>query len=139
MWLQKQLILQTKTRGFHLVTDEICQQLPELKNFTVGIAHLFLQHTSASLSINENADPSVRVDFENYLNTLAPENSPYFTHTYEGVGDMPAHLKSSLLGISLNIPIQQGQFALGTWQGIYLGEHRNQADARSVMVTLSGE
>ena len=139
MWLQKNLILKAKQRGFHLITAEIIQQLPELKQFKCGVAHLFLQHTSASLTINENADPSVRVDFENYINLLAAENSPYFTHTLEGLDDMPAHLKSSLLGVSINLPIQDGHLALGTWQGIYLGEHRNRGGARKLIVTLTGE
>jgi secondary thiamine-phosphate synthase enzyme len=139
MWLQKNLILKAKKRGFHLITTEIIQQLPELKQLKCGLAHLFLQHTSASLTINENADPSVRVDFENYINRLAVENSPYFTHTLEGPDDMPAHLKSSLLGVSINLPIQEGHLALGTWQGIYLGEHRNRGGARKLIVTLTGE
>lgn len=139
MWLQKNLILKAKKRGFHLITAEILQQLPQIKQFNVGLAHLFLQHTSASLTINENADPSVRVDFENYVNHLVPEKTSYFTHTLEGADDMPAHLKSSLFNVSLNIPIQAGQLALGIWQGIYLGEHRNEAGARQLIVTLTGE
>ncbi len=139
MWLQKKLILKAKKRGFHLITTEIIQQLPELKQFRYGIAHLLLQHTSASLTLNENADPSVRVDFEHYINHLVAENTPYFTHTLEGADDMPAHLKSSLLGVYISLPIKKGQFALGTWQGIYLGEHRNHGGARKVIVTLTGE
>ena len=139
MWIQKNLTLKAKARGFFLVTDEIVQQLPELKKMQIGLAHFFLQHTSASLSINENADPSVRHDFESYFNRVAPENAAYFTHTLEGADDMPAHLKSSLLGVSLMIPIQNGRLALGTWQGIYLGEHRDYGGARKLLVTLNGE
>jgi secondary thiamine-phosphate synthase enzyme len=139
MWIQKNLTLKAKARGFFLVTDEIVQQLPELKKMQIGLAHFFLQHTSASLSINENADPSVRHDFESYFNRVAPENAAYFTHTLEGADDMPAHLKSSLLGVSLTIPIQNGRLALGTWQGIYLGEHRDYGGARKLLVTLNGE
>lgn len=139
MWLQKDLLLQAKPRGFHLITREIVQQLPELKQFTIGLAHIFLQHTSASLTINENADPSVRKDFENYINRLAPENAAYFTHTLEGADDMPAHLKSSVLGVSVTIPVKNGRLALGTWQGIYLGEHRNHGGSRKIIVTLTGE
>ncbi len=139
MWIQKNLTLKAKARGFFLVTDEIVQQLPELKKMQIGLAHFFLQHTSASLSINENADPSVRHDFESYFNRVAPENAAYFTHTLEGSDDMPAHLKSSLLGVSLTIPIQNGRLALGTWQGIYLGEHRDYGGARKLLVTLNGK
>lgn len=139
MWLQKNLTLKTKPRGFHLITDELVWQLPEVSQIQIGIAHFFLQHTSASLTINENADPSVRQDFESYFNRVTPENAPYFTHVLEGADDMPAHLKSSLLGVSLSIPIQAGRLALGTWQGIYLGEHRDDGGARKVLVTLNGE
>ena len=139
MWLQKHLTVKAKPRGFHLITDELVRQLPELKTFNIGIAHFFLQHTSASLTINENADPSVRQDFESYFKRVAPENAPYFTHVLEGADDMPAHLKSSLLGVNLSIPIQAGRLALGTWQGIYLGEHRNDGGARKLLVTLNGE
>jgi secondary thiamine-phosphate synthase enzyme len=138
MWLQKNLTLKAKSRGFHLITDELVRQLPELSHIQLGMAHFFLQHTSASLTINENADPSVRQDFESYFNRLAPENAPYFTHTLEGADDMPAHLKSALLGVSLSIPVQTGQLALGTWQGIYLGEHRDNGGTRRVLVTLTG-
>jgi secondary thiamine-phosphate synthase enzyme len=130
MWLQKNLTLRPKTRGFHLVTEEILCQLPEIRFIHHGLAHFFLQHTSASLTLNENADYSVRKDFENYLNCTVPENMPYFTHTLEGGDDMPAHVKSSLLGVSLT---------LGRWQGIYLGEHRNYGGARKLIVTLHGE
>lgn len=139
MWLQKNLTLKAKPRGFHLVTDEIMNQIPEVRHITMGLANFFLQHTSASLSINENADRSVRQDFESYFNWVAPENVPYFTHTQEGADDMPAHLKSSLLGVSVSIPIQTGRLALGTWQGIYLGEHRDYGGARKLLVTITGE
>lgn len=139
MWFQKQIQLKAKTRGFHLVTDEIMRQLPELSDYSVGIMQIFLQHTSASITINENADPSVRQDFESYFNRVAPENEPYYVHTYEGSDDMPAHLKSSLLGCELSIPISQGQLAVGMWQGIYLGEHRNHGGSRRLLITIHGE
>lgn len=139
MWLQKNLTLKAKIRGFHLITDEVLNQIPEVRHITVGMANFFLQHTSASLTINENADRSVRQDFESYFNQLAPENAPYCTHTTEGADDMPAHLKSSLLGVSLNIPIQAGKLGLGVWQGIYLCEHRDYGGARKLLVTLNGD
>lgn len=139
MWLQKPIILRAKPRGFHLVGDEILQGLPELAAIDIGLLHLFLQHTSASLSINENADSSVRRDMESHFNQLAPENAPYYEHTYEGSDDMPAHIKSALLGCELSLPIFKGQLRLGTWQGIYLGEHRNSAGARTLIATLQGE
>lgn len=139
-WFQQSIQLQPRRRGFHLITQEILPQFErELRTFNIGLAHFFLQHTSASLTINENADPDVRVDFESHFNRLAPENAPYFTHTLEGPDDMPAHLKSSLLGCSLTLPIQGGALALGTWQGIYLCEHRNQGGSRRLLVTLQGE
>ena len=139
MWLQKSIKLQEKARGFHLISDEILEALPELSAINVGLLHLFLQHTSASLSINENADSSVRRDMEAHFNQLAPEDTPYYEHTYEGSDDMPAHIKSSLLGCEISLPIAQGRLQLGTWQGIYLGEHRNCASARTVIATLLGE
>lgn len=139
MWKQKSIQLSPKRRGFHLVTSEILKQLTELDDFKVGMANIFIQHTSASLTINENADPSVRDDFESFFNQSVPENEPYYTHTYEGSDDMPAHLKGSLLGFSLNIPISNGRFNLGTWQGIYLCEHRNQGGSRKLVITLQGE
>ncbi|MCG9731320.1 secondary thiamine-phosphate synthase enzyme YjbQ [Shewanella sp. Isolate13] len=139
MWTQKLLTLKPQPRGFHLITDEIEQSLKELSNIKMGTAHLLLQHTSASLTLNENADPSVRADFEAYINRLAPEKAPYYTHTYEGDDDMPAHLKSSLLGVSITIPISNGRFNLGTWQGIYLGEHRDNGGSRRILITLHGE
>jgi len=138
MWQQKVLILRPRSRGFHLVTDEIIAQLSELKSFRVGIAHFFIQHTSASLSINENADPDVRMDMESHINRMVPENAPYYRHTLEGSDDMPAHIKASLFGASISIPISSGRLALGTWQGIYLGEHRDQAGSRRLVATLQG-
>ncbi|RJX65227.1 YjbQ family protein [Vibrio sinensis] len=138
MWHQARIQLTPKARGFHIVTDEIERQLPELSQFSVGILHLFIQHTSASLTINENADPTVREDIEKHLNKIIPENAPYYVHTYEGDDDMPAHIKASLLGNSLSIPIHDGKLALGTWQGIYLGEHRNHGGARQIIATLNG-
>jgi secondary thiamine-phosphate synthase enzyme len=139
MWLQKTLTLSPRARGFHLVTREIMEQLPELGDFHVGLAHFFLLHTSASLTINENADPDVRRDMERQFQVLIPEGAPFFTHVMEGDDDMPAHVKSSLLGVSLMVPIAQGRLELGTWQGIYLGEHRDQGGRRQLVVTLNGE
>lgn len=139
MWIQKTIRLQAKARGFHLVTSEILSQLPELAQMRVGLLHLFIQHTSASLCINENADPDVRADMERHFNKTVPENAPYYEHTLEGPDDMPAHIKAVTLGCSLSIPVRQGRLALGTWQGIYLGEHRNQGGPRTLMATLHGE
>lgn len=139
MWQQKILKLKPYPRGFHLITQEVLVQLPELRDIQVGLLHLFIQHTSASLSINENADPTVRGDFERFINRLVPENEPYYQHTLEGADDMPAHLKAGLLGSSLSIPIQQGELALGTWQGLYLGEHRDYGGSRQIIATLHGE
>jgi secondary thiamine-phosphate synthase enzyme len=138
-WYQTEIRLAAKSRGFHLVTHEIVRQLPELEAFRVGLAHIFIQHTSASLTLNENADPTVRVDMESHFNELAPENAPYYLHTYEGPDDMPAHIKAVLIGPSLTIPISNGRLNLGTWQGIYLCEHRNHARGRRLVVTLHGE
>ncbi|GHG77808.1 hypothetical protein GCM10010919_33730 [Alishewanella longhuensis] len=139
MWLQKELSLQARKRGFHLITDEVLRQLPQLEQFSVGICHIFIKHSSASLTINENADPTVRQDFEQFFNQAVPENEPYYTHTCEGSDDLPAHIKSSLLGSSVSIPITDGNLCLGTWQGIYLAEHRNHAGSRRLVVTLQGE
>ena len=139
MWVQRRVELKAKPRGFHLVTEEISLQLPELARLSVGLAHLYLQHTSASLSLNENVDPAVRGDMETYFNRLAPENASYFEHVEEGLDDMPAHLKSAILGSELTVPVRDGQLQLGTWQGIYLGEHRTRAAERAVVVTLYGE
>jgi len=138
-WHQTQLRLKPRARGFHLVTNEIVTALPELREFKHGVAHLFIQHTSASLSINENADPDVRADMERWFNHAVPENAPYFEHTAEGPDDMPAHVKATLVGAAVTIPIRDGRFALGTWQGVYLGEHRDGGGPRSVVVTLWGE
>lgn len=137
-WEQKVIQLRPRPRGFHLITDEIAAQVNELQTYRVGLAHLFLLHTSASLSLNENADPSVRRDLEAHFNILAPEDAPYYRHTSEGPDDMPAHIKSALLGVSLTLPIRQGEFLLGTWQGIYLCEHRTHGGVRQVAVTLQG-
>ena len=139
MWLQKELRLQPKARGFHLITNELLNELPELKDFRVGIMNLFMLHTSASLTLNENADPTVRQDFEGWFNRAVAENQPYYRHNDEGADDLPAHIKSSLLGASLNIPIANGKLRLGTWQGIYLCEHRNMGGVRHVVATLHGE
>lgn len=139
MWFQKEITLQAKRRGFHLVTREILSELPELQMLSVGILNVFIKHTSASLTINENADPTVRQDFESFFNRAVPENEPYYEHTDEGSDDMPSHLKSSLLGCSLNIPITNGKLNLGIWQGIYLCEHRNHGGSRTLILTLNGE
>ncbi len=139
MWFQKIIQLSVQSRGFHLVTTEIEQQLTELSSISIGLAHLFIQHTSASLTINENADPTVRHDMEAHFNRFVPERAPYYQHTYEGDDDMPAHIKASLLGNSITLPINQGRFTLGTWQGIYLGEHRDHGGKRSVVVTIQGQ
>ena len=139
MWIQKEIILQQKKRGFHLVTNEILNQIPEIRRISVGLIHVFIQHTSASLTLNENADPDVRVDMESHFNKIAPENAPYYIHTTEGSDDMPAHIKASLLGSSVTIPITNGRLNLGIWQGIYLCEHRNYGGARNIVVTINGE
>ena len=139
MWYQKEITLQPKSRGFHLITDELIKHLPELKSLSVGTLHLFIKHTSASLSINENADPSVRTDLESHFDVIAPENAPYYQHIYEGSDDMPAHIKSVIIGSSQTIPITNGELNLGTWQGIYLGEHRNHAGKRTIVATLAGQ
>lgn len=138
MWIQREIKLQRRARGFHLVTDEIVNQLPELTSVDVGMCNIFLHHTSASLTINENADPTVREDFESYFQRSVLEDEPYYKHTYEGSDDLPAHIKSSILGCSINIPVTNGKLNLGTWQGIYLGEHREQASFRHVIVTING-
>jgi secondary thiamine-phosphate synthase enzyme len=139
MWFQKEITLSAKKRGFHLVTTEISNQLPELQTVSVGLLNVFIKHTSASLTINENADPTVRQDFEQFFNQAVPENEPYYRHTDEGSDDMPSHLKSSLLGCSLNLPVTNGRLNLGIWQGIYLCEHRNHAGNRQILLTLQGE
>ncbi|MGB3616511.1 MAG: secondary thiamine-phosphate synthase enzyme YjbQ [Catalinimonas sp.] len=137
--LQRTFNLPPHPRGFHLVTRHVTAQLPELRDFRVGLAHVFIQHTSASLALNENADPTVRGDFERHFNRMVPENAPHYQHTYEGPDDMPAHLKAALLGSSLTLPVRDGRLHLGTWQGIYLCEHRDQGGARTLVVTLQGE
>ncbi|MDQ6983014.1 MAG: secondary thiamine-phosphate synthase enzyme YjbQ [Mariprofundus sp.] len=139
MWVQKTIGLQAKYRGFHLVTRELIDQLPELAEFHVGLADFFIQHTSASLTINENADPDVRRDMEAHFNHFVPEKQHYYEHILEGSDDMPAHIKSSTLGCSITLPIRNGRLALGTWQGIYLGEHRNHGGSRQIVVTMQGE
>ncbi|MEM7127639.1 MAG: secondary thiamine-phosphate synthase enzyme YjbQ [Chloroflexota bacterium] len=136
---QTQINLQPRRRGFHLITQEVVEQLPTLSNFSVGLAHIFIQHTSASLCLNENVDPTVRADFESHFNVMVPEDAPYFIHTYEGPDDMPAHIKAALIGNSLTIPISDGRLNLGTWQGIYLCEHRDRGGSRRLVVTLQGE
>ena len=135
---QKKITLNSFPRGIHLITKQIKDIITEIKNIQKGILHIFLQHTSASITINENADLTVREDMENYFNQLVPENEPYFKHTYEGSDDMPAHIKSSILGCELNIPITEGELNLGTWQGIYLCEHRNHGGTRQLVLTLMG-
>lgn len=139
MWFQKELILKARPRGFHLITDEVLRQLPELASIKIGILNILIKHTSASLSINENADPTVRVDFEQFFNKAVPEDEPYYEHTFEGSDDLPAHLKSSILGCTLTLPITHGQLNLGVWQGIYLCEHRNHGGQRHLVVTMQGD
>ena len=139
MIIQKEITLKPRVRGFHLITEEIVSQLPSLDIGLKGIAHIFIKHTSASLSINENADPTVRTDMENYFNKIVPENASYFEHTIEGSDDMTSHIKSSLLGNSVIVPITNGKFNLGTWQGIYLCEHRNHGGSRKIVVTIISE
>ncbi|CPR17153.1 secondary thiamine-phosphate synthase enzyme YjbQ [Brenneria goodwinii] len=139
MWIQREIRLKPKTRGFHLITDEVLAQVSEIRQIKVGLMHVFIKHTSASLTMNENADPDVRQDFERFFNRLVPENEPYYCHVDEGSDDMPAHLKGSLLGSSLMLPIGNGRLNVGIWQGIYLCEHRNHGGSRTLVVTLSGE
>ncbi len=139
MWIQRQIFLKARPRGFHLVTGELLTQLPELSGLRVGLAHFFIRHTSASLVLNENADPDVRADLENHLRRLVPDGSAHFIHRDEGPDDMPGHIKSSLLGSGLAVPVSEGRLLLGTWQGIYLGEHRERGGSRAVVATLFGE
>jgi secondary thiamine-phosphate synthase enzyme len=139
MWHQRQVRLAPRPRGFHLVTDEILTGVPELGELRVGLAHLFLRHTSASLTLNENASPDVRRDFAAWFDRAVPDGADYFTHTLEGDDDMPAHIKSALTGVGLLLPVANGRLALGTWQGVYLCEHRDSGGARSLLVTLFGE
>ena len=139
MWAQREITLEARPRGFHLITAEVESELPELRSLRVGLAHLFIRHTSASLTLNENASPDVRHDFEAWFDRAVPEDAPYWTHTIEGPDDMPAHIKASLLGPSLSLPVRDGRLALGTWQGVYLCEHRDHGGARSLLVTATGE
>jgi secondary thiamine-phosphate synthase enzyme len=139
MWIQRELTLEARPRGFHLVTREVVSALPELDQLDVGLLHLLIRHTSASLALNENASPDVRRDFETWFNEAVPERASYWRHTLEGPDDMPAHVKASLLGPSLTLPVARGQLALGTWQGIYLCEHRDRGGARSVVATMWGQ
>ena len=138
-WQQKTIQLKPRSRGFHIIDDELLRQLPEIRQYKVGLLHLFIQHTSASLTINENADPTVRMDMESHFNHFVPERQSYYRHDYEGDDDMPAHIKSSTLGAELTIPINQGRLMLGTWQGIYLGEHRDHGGVRRIVATIQGQ
>ncbi|MHB0774206.1 secondary thiamine-phosphate synthase enzyme YjbQ [Halomonas sp. WWR20] len=139
MWMQKEVSLKPRSRGFHLITEEVERAIGELDQIQTGLLSVFIKHTSASLTINENADPTVRADFESFFNHAVPENEPYYQHVFEGSDDLPAHLKSSILGPSVQIPITNGHLNLGTWQGIYLCEHRNHGGSRSVVITVHGE
>ena len=137
---QKEIVLPEFSRGYHLITKVLVEHVAkELKTIKVGQFQAFLKHTSASLTINENADPTVRIDFETHINKMVPENMPYYKHDYEGADDMPAHIKSSMLGCQVSIPIRNGELNLGTWQGVYLGEHRNYGGKRKVVITIIGE
>ena len=139
MWLQRKINFKRKTRGFHLITSDIIDKIPEISKIISGLFHLFILHTSASITINENTDKTVREDLESFFNRTIPENEFNFKHTYEGPDDMPSHIKSSLLGSSISIPIINGKLHLGTWQGIYLCEHRDKGSSRSLIITLHGE
>jgi secondary thiamine-phosphate synthase enzyme len=139
MWIQRDISLPARRRGFHLVTGEVTDALPELRDLRVGLCHLFIKHTSASLTLNENASPDVRRDFETWFDDAVPEDFGGWTHTLEGPDDMPAHIKASLLGPSLSLPVRDGRLALGTWQGVYLCEHRDHGGSRSLLATLWGE
>jgi secondary thiamine-phosphate synthase enzyme len=139
MWFQKEVLLKARPRGFHLVTTEIVRELPELARINTGLLQVFIKHTSASLTLNENADPTVRQDFETFFTYVVPQQGLDFKHDDEGPDDLPAHIKSSLLGASVMIPITRGRLSLGTWQGIYLCEHRNHGGARTLVLTLAGE
>ena len=139
MWIQKEITLPQYSRGFHVITDEVIGSILEVKDLSVGIIHIFIKHTSASLAINEGADPAVRVDFETFFNKTVPENCPDFIHNDEGPDDMPAHIKSAILGSSLSIPIRNGRADMGTWQDVYLCEHRNNPTRRKLTITVQGE
>jgi secondary thiamine-phosphate synthase enzyme len=136
---QKEIRLPPFSRGFHIITRHIEQEFTELQQIKAGLLHVFIQHTSASLTINENADPTVREDFESHINKMVPENAPYYEHTLEGPDDMPAHIKASMMGSSVSVPITNGRLNLGTWQGIYLCEHRNRGGQRRLVLTAYGE
>jgi secondary thiamine-phosphate synthase enzyme len=138
-WTQREISLEPRRRGFHLITDQVLDALPELGRLKVGLLHLLIQHTSASLTLGENASPAVRRDFESWANQAVPEDADYWTHTLEGPDDMPAHIKAALFGPSLTLPVSAGRLRLGTWQGIYLCEHRNRGGSRSLVATLCGE
>ncbi len=138
-WIQKEINLRPKPRGFHLITEEILRAIPEIREYRVGTLHLFICHTSASLTINENVSYDVRKDLETHFNVMVPEEASYYTHTLEGSDDMPAHIKASILGNSLIIPVTEGRLNLGTWQGIYLCEHRNHGGSRKIVITLHGQ
>ena len=138
-WHQKNINIASNIRGFNLITDDIIESLPEISKYKIGKLDLFIKHTSASLTINENADPTVRQDLESYFNKYVPENEPYYKHTFEGKDDMPAHIKSIIIGNSISIPITNGKLALGTWQGIYLCEHRDRPHTRKIIATLNGD
>jgi secondary thiamine-phosphate synthase enzyme len=139
IWIHEEVRLEPRPRGFHLVTREVESAVPELERIRIGVAHVFIRHTSASLTLNENASPDVRRDFESWFDQAVPEGAPYWQHTLEGPDDMPAHIKASLLGSGLLLPVSRGRFALGTWQGIYLGEHRDSGGPRELLVTAWGE
>lgn len=139
MWHQRSITLSAKSRGFHIITDEVLRKVPEIEQIQTGLAHVFIQHTSASLTINENADPSVRRDFATHFKRMVPEDTSMYEHTLEGPDDMTSHIKSSILGSSVSIPITNGSLNLGTWQGIYLCEHRNHGGRRKLVITLQGE
>jgi secondary thiamine-phosphate synthase enzyme len=139
IWAQREITLEPRRRGFHLITEEVVGELPDLGRLRLGLLHLLIQHTSASLTLGENASPAVRRDFETWANQAAPEDAPYWTHTLEGPDDMPAHIKAAMFGPSLTLPVSAGRLKLGTWQGIYLCEHRDRGGARSLVATLCGE
>ena len=138
MWIQKEIDLEPRSRGFHIITDEVLCQFSEIQSIDIGLMNIFIKHSSASITINESADPTVRQDFEAYFSKAVPENEPYYKHTLEGPDDLPAHLKASILGSSLSIPISHGKLNLGIWQGIYLCEHRKYGGSRSLVITVNG-
>jgi len=137
-WFQKEFKLKPFKRGFHIITDTVLNEIPDIEKIDIGMLQVFIKHTSASLTINENADPTVRIDFESHMNKMVPEDAPYYLHTYEGSDDMPAHIKAALMGASVQVPITNGRLNLGVWQGIYLCEHRNNASGRRLVVTAYG-